>query len=145
MAKFEMDPKAFASIMYGLGEVESRLKAEGMGSDVGRILKKAATPILEDMQQQTSVDPAMISHDLHDSIHAYKKTKGRFKSAITIGVHRRDWKKEEYYPAYVEFGHGGPAPAAAHPYVRPAYDRHADEAYKVIRSELLSLLGEIDK
>ena len=38
---------------------------------------------------------------------------------------RKDWDDEDYYPAYVEYGHGGPGPAPAHPYIRPAYDtRH---------------------
>lgn len=41
-----------------------------------------------------------------------------------------------HYPAYVEFGHGGPGPAPAHPYIRPAYDVRQDEAYEIIRDGL---------
>lgn len=141
----EADTKAFSTLMHGLGEVERQLAAGGMGSEAGAILAEAAKPLLEDMQQQTVEDPKMISHDLHNSIKAYKKTKGPYKTAITIGVHRRDWHKEDYYPAYVEFGHGGPRPAGPHPYVRPAYDKHADEAYRIIREGLLGLLKELDK
>ena len=55
---------------------------------------------------------------------------------ITIGVHRKDWNEEDYYPAYVEYGHGGPGPAPAHPYIRPAYDMTEDEAYEIIRDGL---------
>ena len=59
---------------------------------------------------------------------------------ITIGVHRKDWNDEDYYPAYVEYGHGGPAPAPAHPYVRPAFDTRQDEAFGIIRDGLLNEL-----
>ena len=42
--------------------------------------------------------------------------------------------------AYLLYGHGGPAPAPAHPFVRPAFDTRADEAYeemkRVLRDEL---------
>ena len=34
------------------------------------------------------------------------------------------------------YGHGGPAPAPAHPYIRPAYDTRADESYEIIREGL---------
>ena len=59
---------------------------------------------------------------------------------ITIGVHRKDWDDPEYVPAYVEYGHGGPGPAPAHPYIRPAYDTRQDEAYDIIRDGLLNEL-----
>ena len=47
-------------------------------------------------------------------------------------------RKEEgaYYATPVEYGHGGPAPAPAHPFIRPAYDTRADEAYEIIRDGL---------
>ena len=47
-----------------------------------------------------------------------------------IQTHVKDWDDEDYYPAYTEFGHGGPGPAPAHPYIRPAYDTTEDEAYQ---------------
>ena len=59
---------------------------------------------------------------------------------ITIGVHRKDWDAEDYYPAYVEYGHSGPAPAPAHPYVRPAFDARQDEAFGIIRDGLFNEL-----
>jgi HK97 gp10 family phage protein len=64
-----------------------------------------------------------------------KTGKGGRKS-ISIGVHRDDWTEEEYYPPYVEFGHGGPHPAGAHPYLRPAFDATKDEAYSRVRDTL---------
>ena len=62
---------------------------------------------------------------------------------ITIGVHRKDWNHEDYYPAYVEYGHGGPAPAPPHPYIRPAYDAQSDKSYEIIRSGLRDAIDKL--
>lgn len=145
MSKSNFKADGWANIRYALGEVESRIKAAGRESETLEILRKAADPMLDDMRRQATFDPKMRSHDLHDAINAHRKAYGPHNRKVTIGVHRRDWKKEEYYPAYVEFGHGGPAPAFPHPYIRPAFDRHIDESYEIIRSGLLGLLDELDK
>lgn len=145
MSKFNVKTKGFGALMNGLGEVDAKLRAAGRDSDLLRIYHEAADPILEDMQRQTSVDPVMRSHALHDSLRARRSPSSRDKIKITIGVHRENWDKDEYYPAYVEFGHGGPGPAMPHPFIRPAFDRHADKAYSIIRDGLLELLKEIEK
>ena len=94
------------------------------------------------MLHNASTDPKQITGDLHDSIrtgNVRKKAGGGKK--ITIGVHYKD--KGAYYANPVEFGHGGPAPAPAHPFVRPAFDTRSDEAYeeikRVLRDELSNL------
>ena len=76
---------------------------------------------------------------LHSSIHTGKvKQKRGGGKQITIGVHHSE--NGAYYANPVEFGHGGPAPAPAHPFVRPAFDTRADEAFseikRVLRDEL---------
>ena len=38
---------------------------------------------------------------------------------------------------------GGPAPAPAHPYIRPAYDTRADEAYEIIRDGLRDAIDRL--
>ena len=43
----------------------------------------------------------------------------------------------------MEYGHGGPAPAPAHPYIRPAYDTRVDEAYEIIRDGLRDAIDQI--
>lgn len=138
--------KGFKELISGMAETETRLKRAGMGSEVERVLHSAADPMLEEMRKQASFDPAMRSGDLHDAIKARRAlSKNPYNIKITIGVHRRDWDKEDYYPAYVEFGHGGPGPAPAHPFVRPAFDLFADEAYETIRRGLKELTQKIDK
>ena len=109
------------------------------GPGVNRALQAGAAPIENQMLHNASSDPKIISGDLHGSIRTgnVRKSKSGGKR-ITIGVHHKD--KGAYYANPVEFGHGGPAPAPAHPFVRPAFDVKADEAFdeikRVLRDEI---------
>ena len=86
------------------------------GPGVNRALKAGAVPIEEQMLHNASTDPKIITDALHSSIHTGKVKQKRGG------------------------GHGGPAPAPAHPFVRPAFDTRADEAFseikRVLRDEL---------
>lgn len=108
------------------------------GPGVTRALQAGAKPIEESMLENASTDPKIISGDLHGSIHTGPVRQKRGGKAITIGVHHSE--NGAYYSNPVEFGHGGPAPAPAHPFVRPAFDTRHDEAYeeikRVLRDEL---------
>lgn len=128
--------------MGDINRMANRLHTDGEGTAAGRaILEAAARPIHEQMVANASHDPQIISGELHDAIQVGRVRKRRNTGlAVTIGVHRRDWNQEDYYPAYVEYGHGGPAPAPAHPYIRPAYDTRQDEAYGIIRDGLYNEL-----
>jgi len=105
------------------------------GPGVTRALQAGAAPIEQQMLQNASRDPKIISGDLHGSIHtgSVKKRQGGGKR-ITIGVHHKE--KGAFYANPVEFGHGGPAPAPAHPFVRPAFDVKAPEAFEEIKRVL---------
>lgn len=118
--------------------------ALGQGAGVNRALKAGAVPIEDQMIRNASTDPKIISGALHNSIHIGSvKRKRSGGKLITIGVHRKDWNNDDYYPAYVEYGHGGPAPAPAHPFMRPAFDTRQEDAYeemkRVLREELFRL------
>ena len=109
------------------------------GPGVDRALKAGAVPIEEQMLQNASTDPKIITDTLHSSIHTGKvRRKSDGGKRITIGVHHSE--KGAFYANPVEHGHGGPAPAPAHPFVRPAFDTRADEAFteikRVLRDEL---------
>ena len=110
---------------------------QGLG--VNRALQAGAVPIEDQMLHNASTDPKIISGDLHDSIRtgSVKKKRDGGKR-ITIGVHHKE--HGAYYAYPVEFGHGGPAPAPAHPFVRPAFDVKAGEAFeemkRVLRDEI---------
>lgn len=129
--------------MRGFGDLENDLAgmaaALEQGTGVDHALRAGAVPIEARMRQNASSDPKVITGDLRDSIHTGSVRKRRNGSKrITVGVHTKE--KGAYYANAVEFGHGGPAPAPAHPFVRPAFDATADEAYteikRVLREEL---------
>lgn len=105
------------------------------GPAVDRALQAGAAPVEQQMLSNASSDPKIITGALHDSIHT-SKVKGRNGGGkhVTIGVHVKE--KSAYYSNPVEFGHGGPGPAPPHPFVRPAFDAKAEEAYGEIRRVL---------
>ena len=109
------------------------------GPGVIRALEAGAEPIEQQMLHNASTDPKIITGDLHGSIHTGKvRPRAGGGKQITIGVHHAE--KGAYYAKPVEFGHGGPAPAPAHPFVRPAFDTKVNEAFeemkRVLRDEL---------
>ena len=124
--------------MTDIAAMAAQLDTEKGGSAAAnRILEQAAVPVEQQMKENASRDPRIITDKLHGAIHTGPVRKRRSGGKrITIGVHRKDWDDEDYYPAYVEYGHGGPGPAPAHPYIRPAYDTTEDEAYEIIRDGL---------
>jgi len=131
-----MDMRGFGDLENDLAGMAAELE---QGTGVDRALKTGALPIEARMRQNASSDPKVISGDLRDSIHTGSVRKRRnCGKRITVGVHTKE--KGAYYANAVEFGHGGPAPAPAHPFVRPAFDTAADEAYteikRVLREEL---------
>ena len=137
-----LETDGFDSLMTDIAGMASRMDADGSGAPVAkRILEAAAQPIHQQMKANATKDPRRRSGDLHDALKvgSVRRSKKRGRH-ITIGVHRKDWSHEDYYPAFVEYGHGGPAPAPAHPFVRPAFDARANEAYetmkRILRDEL---------
>ncbi len=102
-------------------------------SVIRKVLKEGAKPIETQMKANAASDPQKITGDLHRALGTVVRPASK---QVTMGVHRKDWDKEDYYPAYVEFGHGGPAPAPAHPYIRPAFDTKKEEAYTAMKNVL---------
>ncbi|MFR6102054.1 MAG: HK97-gp10 family putative phage morphogenesis protein [Christensenellales bacterium] len=131
-----LDTQDFDGLASDIAGMASRMDADGAGAPVARrILEAAAQPIHQQMKANASKDPKIITGVLNRSIRIgpVKKRRKSGKS-ITIGVHRKE--EGAYYATPVEYGHGGPAPAPAHPFIRPAYDTRADEAYGIIRDGL---------
>ena len=128
-----LETDGFDSLMTDIAGMASRMDADGSGAPVAkRILEAAAQPIHQQMKANATKDPRRRSGDLHDALKvgSVRRSKKRGRH-ITIGVHRKDWSHEDYYPAFVEYGHGGPAPAPAHSCARqrpPARRRCAPPA-----------------
>ena len=104
------------------------------GPGVDRALQAGAVPIEEQMLANASSDPKIITGALHGSIHTHKVKQSGGGKQITIGVKHSE--AGAFYANPVEWGHGGPGPAPAHPFVRPAFDARAEDAYGEIRSVL---------
>ena len=138
-----LDTDGFDSLMTDIAGMASRMDADGAGAPAARrILEAAAKPIHQQMKANASKDPKIITGVLNRSIRIgpVKKRRKSGKS-ITIGVHRKE--EGAYYATPVEYGHGGPAPAPAHPFIRPAYDTRADEAYGIIRDGLRDAIDRL--
>ena len=137
-----MNTDGFAELAGQIEKMANRLNTNDEGAPTAkRILTAVAQPIHKQMKANASSDPKIIEGKLHGTLNVGKvKRRRKGGQHITIGVHRKDWDEEDYYPAYVEYGHGGPGPAPAHPYIRPAYDTRQDEAYGIIRDGLLNEL-----
>ena len=109
------------------------------GPTCNEILEAAAVPIHQQMKANASSNPKIITGALHRSIKVGRAKKRKTGRSITIGVHHS--AEGAYYANAVEWGHGGPAPAPAHPFVRPAYDTKADESYDIIQAGLRDAVG----
>jgi len=112
--------------------VAARLDEDG--PTCNGILEAAAVPIHQQMKANASSNPKIITGALYRSIKVGRAKRRKTGRCITIGVHHS--AEGAYYANAVEWGHGGPAPAPAHPFVRPAYDTKADESYDIIRAGL---------
>jgi HK97 gp10 family phage protein len=109
------------------------------GGATAKILKGAAQPILQQMIQNASTDPGPRSGNLRNAL-CIKKTSRRRGARVTVGVHAAEGGAPYAQP--VEFGHGGPHPAPPHPFVRPAFDAKADEAYEEMKRLLNAALDK---
>ena len=138
-----MNTSGFDSLLTDIGNMANQMDADGAGASIAkRILVAAAQPIHQQMKANASKDPKIITSALHDSIAVGNVRKRRYSGkSITIGVHRKE--RGAYYATPVEYGHGGPAPAPAHPFIRPAYDTRADEAYEIIRDGLRDAIDNL--
>lgn len=133
-----MELQGFGDLQNDLTNMAAEME---FGSGVNRALQAGAKPIEEQMLRNASSNPKIITDALHSSIHTGSVKKRRMGGkAITVGVHRKE--KGAFYATPVEYGHGGPAPAPAHPFVRPAFDTRVEEAYDAIKQVLRDELSK---
>ena len=110
------------------------------GATTMKILKGAAQPILDQMIQNASTDPHPRSGLLRDSLKVRGGSHKRGTARVTVGVHSGEAGARYANP--VEHGHGGPHPAPPHPFVRPAFDAKAEEAYENMKKLLNAVLDK---
>lgn len=142
----ELETLGFKELESDLLRMAAKLGAAHGGEWKGiaeSILNEAAEPIKEAMKRYAS-PPNIKTHTgkLLGAIDKGRVTKRKHKEGgytIKVGVEN---SKGVGYARPVEFGHGGPAPARAHKFARPAYEEQGDRAYEIIRRRLKE---EIDK
>lgn len=119
-----------------LSDLEKMLPSD---ADVDAALTDGATIIVEDMRARASV----LTGKMKGAINVGPPKTGSRGRYVTAGIHRKDFTGEEdYYPSYVEYGHGGPHPAPPHPFIRPAYDAKKDEAWAAVKAAAIKKLRE---
>jgi len=121
-----------------LSQVEKMIPSD---TDVDGYLQEGGQIIAEEM---TRIAPIGETGNLQKAIRVGRVRTSKRGRTITVGIHRRDIdltdKNGEYYPAFVEYGHGGPHPADPHPFIRPAYDLKKDDAWNAIKQAALDKL-----
>ena len=111
-------------------------------TDVDDALIAGAEPIKEEMVR---IAPKGETGNLQRGIKVGGVRTSKNGRTVTVGVHRRDIdlsdKNGEYYPAFVEYGHGGPRPAPPHPFIRPAFDLKKDEAWNTVKQAVIDQMN----
>jgi len=111
-------------------------------TNVDDALTAGAEPIKEEMVR---IAPVGATGNLQKGIKVGGVRTSKNGRTITVGIHRRDIdlsaKDGHYYPAYVEYGHGGPRPAPPHPFIRPAFDLKKDEAWNIVKQAVIDQMN----
>ena len=131
-----LETEGLDALRNDIARMAGLMDVDGAGSATAKkILLAGAEPIHQQMKANASKDPQIITGALNRSIQIGSVRKRRYSGkSVTIGVHHS--AEGAYYANPVEYGHGGPAPAPAHPFVRPAYDTRVNDAYAIIRKGL---------
>ena len=119
--------------MMGAADVQRMMGYVGdMPQLATQALQAGADVLLPAMQDAAPIGPSGGTH-IRDRLEI--KIKGGAKPSALVGV----WGEPVAY--YVEYGHGGPHPAPAHPYMQPTADAHADEVLEAIMDTIDNYLA----
>ena len=101
-------------------------------------LRAAARPMLATAKATCPEDEGKLKKAL--KLHAMKsRRRDQFGIVVDTGTREKlgiPADETSYYPMSVEFGHGGPHPAPAHPFLRPAFDTNKERAKRIIAREI---------
>ncbi len=110
-------------------------------TNVDAALAEGAGVIAREMRRLAPVK----SGKLKSAIKVGKARNGRNGRQVTVGIHRRDFSGDDYYPAYVEYGHAGPRKGSPrtppHPFIRPAFDLKKDEAWSIVKQAVIDQMN----
>lgn len=138
----ELEAYGFDALDDDLMKMASHLSAEHGGkwkSIAESILQEAAEPIKAAAIRHVPVRTGK----LRDAIIVGRVKKRKHKAGgYTVDIGNQE-KGGVGYARLVEFGHGGPAPAPNHKFMRPAYAEASDQAYAIIRKRLNEEVNKI--
>jgi HK97 gp10 family phage protein len=120
--------------LTGMGDLIDKLDLMVANSKqvIDETLKAAAAPILADAQQTTAFHDR--SGRLRKSLKISKVKSGKnSRKLVWVG----DVDAKAQYSWYVEYGHSN---VRAHPFMGPAFERHKEEAYRIIKEKLTEAL-----
>lgn len=129
--------------MTGVVELidEVNLMAAAPGRVVNSALKAAAQPIYEESQR--NLEKETPHHVGKTTFEKSSVDTGKLKDSGTITSVKSDKYSGKYVKVQydspgmlVEEGHGGPAPAPAHPFLRPAFEAKKAEAAEILAAKL---------
>lgn len=123
-----------SGLLNDLTAMAAAVDADGDAPAINNALKVGAEIIYDRMRKNASSDPKIITGELIGSIKTGNIKRRGTGKRITVGVHHDD--NAAHFSNPLEFGHSGPAPAPAHPFVRPAFDTESDAAYEAMKGSL---------
>ena len=134
-----LETLGFVELTNDLAEMAAQIAGDGVGgtSVLESILNEAAQPVLEKARQFAPIKTGKLRAAIKAG-----KVKRRKDGVYTIKIGTQG-KTDAFYAPFVEFGHGGPHPAPAHPFMRPAYDATKEQAYGIIRDRLNEEINKI--
>lgn len=136
--KMEGSFEAVGEVVEGLHKSMDLQSTQGR-KRVMKSMQAGAEIILEQMKK--NAEKHRKSGKTYNAIKIMKPETKEGKIKIKVGIDKIEGA-DFFYPAPVEFGHGGPHPAPPNPFVRPAFDQKAESAYEKIKQELKAALDE---
>jgi HK97 gp10 family phage protein len=130
-------------VVTGIPEIDRKLKKLAPAVQrkvVRKAMRSGMKLVLVEAQVNVPVLSGLTKENLE--IHQAKPKRGQMTMLVRVkkneGFIKTSKKGERaFYPADVEFGHGGPRPAEPHPFMRPAYDTMGPAARDQTLTELL--------
>lgn len=109
-------------------------------------LSKATTPMLKTAKRLAPVETGLLRKSIGRKVKTYASTgsvvvvigpRTGFRREVTVRG-RKMIRNPVKYAHLVELGHGGPSPAPAHPFLRPAWDNHKAQAQRIVAAEIVA-------
>ena len=122
------------------GDKQLTRALKGLEPKVGKkLVKKAMRPAMRIVQAKAKQEAPVLTGATKKAIKVRAAKKSRRSFGIDVRIGKGDYKGDEYYASFVEYGTSKMEPR---PFMRPAYASEAEPAKEKARTELLKLIDE---